>query len=87
MNMIIDIIDGKIEVPTPWKNAKRLRIRKQKDSYILTPEDDTPEGLKDENVELYESIEDGEKVSGIHFKKGLGKEGMEYFMRYLRTNA
>jgi len=82
---------GQITLPKKWRskyNTTKFIAIEKNDSLIIKPlkiEDDTPEELRDENVELFEEIHNGERVSGIRFKKGLSGEALEYFQKKLRN--
>ena len=80
---------GQVTLPKKWRNQFQTNkfIAKPRGNKLVIEalEDQTPEQLLDENVELYEKIEDGEKVSGIRFKKGLGKEALNYFQNALKN--
>ena len=74
----VEVIDGKIEIPKPWRNKKRFRVFETKNQIILEEDlDDTPEELQDKNVEIYDNGE------GIRFKKGLSGEALTYFQQKL----
>lgn len=77
---------GQITLPKEWRSqfqTKKFTAQKTKEGLLIKPleADDTPEGLRDENVEVFA---DG---SGIRFKKGLGKEGMQFLIKELRKNV
>lgn len=83
---------GQITLPKKWRSkfkTTKFVAYEKGDQLIIKPlkipKEDIPEELRDENVELYENIEDGEKVSGIRFKKGLSGESLEYFQKKLRN--
>jgi len=39
----MNLLEGKIEVPKPWRNKKRARIRKNKSQYIINFDEDFSE--------------------------------------------
>lgn len=80
---------GQITLPKKWRSqfkSNKYVARVQGKKLIIEPlEENLPEGLEDENVELYEDSENGEKISGIRFKKGLDKKAVEHLVNYLKN--
>lgn len=83
---------GKIQLPSQWRKrvrAKKFFAEETEKGLLIVPdiEEKCPEELQDKNVELYECEENGEKVSGVRFKKGLGKEGTRHLVHFLEEHA
>ena len=89
MDYILSICGNrKITLPKKWRgrfDVQKFFTRSKKGRFIK--KEVLPEGVKDENVELYEYEEDERHVSGIHFKKGLGRDGMKYLIDSLKKDV
>jgi len=85
---------GQITLPKKWRSKfpttkKYIALEKGNELIIrplqITVEENIPDELQDENVELYETNENGEYISGIRFKRGLSGEALKYFQKKLRN--
>ena len=76
---------GQVTLPKKWReqfNTNKFIARPSGNKLLLEPlEDDTPEQLLDENVEIFN------KGDGIRFKKGLSGEGLDKFIEELEANV
>ena len=59
---------------------KSFLLAPEGNKLIIEPmEDSVPEGIRDENIEIYDNGE------GVRFKKGFGKEELEYAKNILKA--
>ncbi len=72
---------GQVTLPKKWRsqfNTTKFKATEEKGRLIVEPIENTPEQLRDENIEIYD------EGHGIRFKKGLSGEALEYFKQALK---
>jgi bifunctional DNA-binding transcriptional regulator/antitoxin component of YhaV-PrlF toxin-antitoxin module len=75
---------GQVTLPKSYRDQFKTNIfvaRTKGKKLIIEPIEETPEQLKDENIEIYD------EGNGIFFKKGLSGEGLDYFIKHLENNV